>query len=227
VRCVILCGGKGERLMPLTKDVKKAFLPLGDKRVIDHIIDRLPRSMTYSISLNDNGAIAAVAEAATGYEPVMVVCGDNYFSISFDSFQAAYAGETLVGIFEVESLEKAKRFGVVELYAKSTQVKSFAEKPEQPKSRLVSAGLYIFPPHVFGLIQELVQLNPKGNLGCVIGRILEKRPVYGFRLSGTWIDVGTIEGYNSAVSFVNSLDERTSAVREQSVKHGLRKSLEA
>jgi len=227
VRCVILCGGKGERLMPLTTNVKKAFLPLGDKRVIDHIVDKLPRGMAYSISLNDNGAIAALAEVLTGHEPVMVVCGDNYFSNRLDDFVSAYEGQTLLGVFELENIEEAKRFGVVQFYPNSTQVKSLIEKPTRPVSRLVSVGLYIFPPHIFHLVHELAQHNPHGNLGAVIARIMEERPVFGFPLLGTWIDIGTIEGYHSALNFVNRFDKRASSPRLESVEYGLKKQLQA
>ena len=45
MQAVILVGGKGERLMPLTRNTRKAYLPLGNKRVVDHIIDRLPKGM--------------------------------------------------------------------------------------------------------------------------------------------------------------------------------------
>lgn len=203
MRCMILCGGKGERLMPLTKDIKKAFLPLGEKRVVDHIIDRLPVGMHYTISLNDDGAIAALAEVAKGDEPIMVTCGDNYFSCSLDSFTVTFNGETLIGVHEVKSKEMAKQCGVVEFYLGDRQLKSLIEKPERPQTKLVSAGLYIFPPHVFDRIHKLAEVIPKGNLGIVINHIMTDRPVYGFLIQGMWVDIGTPEGYNSAVRLEN------------------------
>ena len=203
MRCVILCGGKGERLAPITKNVKKAFLPLGEKQVIDHIIGRLPNGMSYSVSVNDNGAIASLEEVAKGDEPVMVVCGDNYFSSNLDSFVAAFNGETLIGVAEVKTIEIARQCGVVELHRGSMQVKSLAEKPEQPLTKLVSAGLYIFPPSVFTCIHNLAVVSPKGNIGNVISHIIATRPVYGFHLQGVWIDIGTHECYEAAIRFEN------------------------
>jgi len=205
VRCVILCGGKGTRLMPLTKDIRKAFLPLGKKRCVDHIIDRLPPDLPYSINLNDGGAIAALAEVAKGDEPLMVVCGDNYFSEGLANFSSAFKVETLIGVSEVESTERARQFGVVELSPNDGRIKSLVEKPAHPPTKLVSAGLYIFPVHVFGYINNLAMFTPTGNLGTVIRHIIAIRPVYGFRLPGAWIDIGAHEGYNSAVMFVNAL----------------------
>lgn len=53
MRAVILAGGKGERLRPLTENTRKAFLPLGGKRVVDHIIDRLPKGTAFHRVYND------------------------------------------------------------------------------------------------------------------------------------------------------------------------------
>jgi NDP-sugar pyrophosphorylase family protein len=203
MKCVILCGGRGTRLMPLTKDTKKAFLSLGKKKVFEHIIDKLPKWMPYSISLNDDGAIAALAEVTRGEEPVMVVCGDNFFSHKLDGFVSAFEGETLIGIYEVESVESAKHYGVVELSPGDGRIKLLLEKPSQPKTKLVSTGLYIFPPHVFSYIHDMAALTPHGNLGAVIKHIMDFSPVHGFRLPGVWIDIGTIEGYNLAKNFVD------------------------
>ena len=208
MRCVILCGGKGERLMPLTKNVKKAFLPLGEKRVVDHIIDRVPADMSYSLDINNNGAIAALSEVAKASEPIMVVCGDNYFSHGLDGFISAFTGETLIGVTEVENTEIARHYGVVEFYPNDGRIKSITEKPAQPRTTLVSAGLYIFPPSVFSFIHNLAALVPGGNIGTVISHIITTKPVYGFCLPGVWIDIGTHEGYNSAVNFVNACQSK-------------------
>jgi len=190
--------------MPLTKNVKKAFLPLGKKRVVDHIIDRLPASMPYSLNMNDSGAMEALAEIAKGDEPVMVICGDNYFGCDLDGFIAAFNGETMIGVSEVESREMARQYGVVEFFPGGKRIKSLAEKPKQPQTKFVSAGLYIFPPNVFDCINKLAELVPEGNLGIAIHHIIADRPVYGFLLQGIWLDIGNREGYNSAVRFENA-----------------------
>ena len=41
IDAVLMAGGKGERLRPLTEKTPKPLLPVGDKAIIDHNIDRL------------------------------------------------------------------------------------------------------------------------------------------------------------------------------------------
>lgn len=203
MRCVVLCGGKGERLRPLTENTRKAFLPLGDKRVIDHIIGRLPEGMPFSISENDSGAIVAISEAIPkDNNPLMVICGDNYFSENMEGFISAYAGYTLVGIYDVKSRKKAQNFGVVELSKDGRQISQITEKPEYPITTLVSTGLYIFPPEVFRYIHDMAMTKPRANPGELIHYILAFEPVYSYLFKGLWFDIGTKESYEEALRTV-------------------------
>ena len=205
MRAVILTGGKGERLKPLTNDTRKAFLPLGNKRVIDHIIDRLPKGLKFEISEDDSGAIPAVNHAIKGRQPLMVICGDNYFSENLDGFISAYGGYTLVGIHDALILERARHLGVIELHLDGRQISRITEKPAHPATTLVSTGLYIFPPEVFCHIRNLAMTQPTANLGELIGHLLFFDPVYSYFFKGTWIDIGTRESYEQAVKFEATL----------------------
>lgn len=202
MRAVILIGGKGERLMPLTENTRKAYLPLGNKRVIDHIIERLPKGMPYSISENNIGATAAIAEALEGSEPIMVICGDNYFSESFDGFIQAYHGAVLVGVYNVKTKREAREFGVVKLDSMG-QLEEIIEKPTRPQTTLVSTGLYIFPPIVFGLTKDFASSHPSSGIGNLLGHIrFVHYSVYGYLFTGVWIDIGTPESYQRAQDIV-------------------------
>lgn len=201
MKALILTGGRGERLKPLTNETRKAFLPLGNKRVIDHIIDRLPKGLKVEISEDDSGAIPAVSHAIKDNLPLMVICGDNYFSENLDGFISAYGGYTLVGIYDVKSLERARHLGVIELYRDGRQISRITEKPKYPTTTLVSTGLYIFPPQVFKLISICAEFQPTANLGELIGRLLSFHPVYSYLFKGVWLDIGTMENYVEAISF--------------------------
>jgi glucose-1-phosphate thymidylyltransferase len=203
MRCVILCGGKGERLLPLTENTKKAFLPLGNKRVIDHIVEVLPEGIPYTISMNDNGALSALREVAQGNKPLLVICGDNYFSDSLSEFVKNYSGNTIVGVYDVNDTEIAKHCGVIKL-DKKRSITDFVEKPEKPDTTLVSIGLYIFPPRVFKYISEIAGENPIGNLGLAIMYIRKFEEVFGFPISGRWFDIGSFQGYQAANEFEKS-----------------------
>lgn len=198
MRAVILTGGSGTRLKPLTENTRKAYLPLGGKRVVDHIIDRLPQGMQYSISENDSGAVAAISESLTGYEPVMVVCGDNYFSESLDGFAKAYSDNVLVGIYDVKEKTKAKNFGVIKLHPDG-KLKEISEKPSRPKGTLVSTGIYLFHPNVFATVKSFARFSPKANIGNLIASVMLFGPVYTYLFKGKWIDIGTFGSYQEAL----------------------------
>ncbi len=206
MRAVILAGGRGERLRPLTDKVRKAYLPLGDKRVVDHIIDRLPKWLVFEVSEDDSGAVSAVSHSIKDNSPLMVICGDNYFSDNLDGFIWDYSGYTLVGIYNVNSLDRARALGVVELSQDQKQIIRIVEKPMYPSSTLVSTGIYIFPPEVFGIIHNLAQVKPNTNLGTLISYILSFQPVFSYLFTGIWFDIGTPESYEAAKKLFEAED---------------------
>jgi len=203
MKAVILIGGKGERLKPLTESTRKAYLPLGNKRVIDHIIERLPKGMPYSISENDMGAGAAIAEALEGSEPIMVICGDNYFSEGFEDFVGAFRGHPLVGVYDIGDRELAKNYGVVEI-TKNHRLVWITEKPKNPLSTVVSTGIYIFPPQVFGIAKRFAEAHPRQNLGDFIKflMVFSPTPPEGYLFKGVWFDIGDHKSYQKAQSIV-------------------------
>jgi len=213
MRVVILIGGKGTRLRPLTETVKKAYLPLGNKRVVDHILDRIPKDFEVIMKEDDTGAISALANALTGGIPIMIVCGDNYFTDSLNTFYKAYSWErsqtinpslSMIGVYDVGSLELAKNYGVVEVDGEGI-IKSFEEKPEKPKSTLVSTGIYIFPPVLFPKIKAMAKEKPDGNLGLIIKMIYPRWPVQTYNMKGFWIDMGTHATYKMAQEYVEGI----------------------
>ena len=94
------------------------------------------------------------------------------------------------------SLEEAGRFGVVVTDEKN-QVIEFEEKPPQPKSNLVSMGIYIFSWNV--LKETLVKLQDEP--GCDFGKHIipyiheNGNRVFAYEYNGYWKDVGTLQSY--------------------------------
>src|SRR5438046_9530758 len=74
---------------------------------------------------------------------------------------------------------------------KDGKVAALEEKPRQPKSNLINAGIYVFDEDIFPLIDSTPK-SPRGEyeITDTIRMLMAKREVYGFRLPGEWIDVG-------------------------------------
>jgi glucose-1-phosphate thymidylyltransferase len=128
-------------------------------------------------------------------DDILVILGDNLFSFSLDNFVDFFNSrrKTTLGIVELDE-DKLKNFGVVSV--SENQITNFEEKPENPKSNLISTGIYLFPREDIEKIKEyaLTDLNKEGP-GYLIKYLLETQEIYAFKFSGEWVDIGTIEEY--------------------------------
>jgi len=242
---IILAGGYAKRLWPLTKEVAKPLLPLGEKRVIDYVMEKLINldeiekiivstnlrfkedfekwaekysdihlEFAYDKSYREEekpGAIAALANITSGLrDDCLVVAGDNVFTDDLRGLIAEYRSReaTTMGLYDVGSLELAKNYGVV-VVDEDFKVVSMEEKPQKPRSTLISTGIYVFPRNVLPRLREYIEggQNPD-EPGRFMKWLLNREPVYGYVLSGEWYDIGTHETYRRAVERFAPADEK-------------------
>ncbi len=71
------------------------------------------------------------------------------------------------------------------------------EKPDFPKSSLVSTACWILPARVFPLIAEFCRGERKDNLGNLITYLIEKENVFAYPFKEKWIDIGNLEIYHA------------------------------
>lgn len=122
-------------------------------------------------------------------EDLLVVAADNYFEFDIAKFVAAYDGKhALMAVYDVVNREKAKQFGVVVL--EGNRVARIEEKPEEPKSTLVSTACYIFPARVLAFFAEYCSGEKKDNLGNFMSYLVEKDEVESFQFTEAWFDIG-------------------------------------
>ncbi|MBN2453361.1 MAG: nucleotidyltransferase family protein [Candidatus Omnitrophica bacterium] len=133
-------------------------------------------------------------------DDILVVAGDNLFEFDmrdFMKFAAANDGVSLA-LYDVGSMDLARNFGVLKLSGHN-KVVEFEEKPQNPKSTLVSTGIYYFPKNKLPFISEYVKMQSKLDApGYYISWLSGRDKVYGFRFSEDWFDIGNIESYNKA-----------------------------
>lgn len=203
---VILCGGKGTRLYPLTYEVPKPMLPIKGKPVLLHQVEFLRNQGITTIYL----AVSHLKEQIIDYfkdgsdfgieikylhdecegtggalrdlknlslsTPVFVMNGDTLFNVDIQDMIKHHKNSITIAVANVENPE---RFGVV----KDGQIQ---EKIKVDRG-LVSIGLYIIEPNVFYLI-------PEGY--CSLEKDIFPLLKQGFyQYNGSWYDMGTIEIY--------------------------------
>ncbi len=131
----------------------------------------------------------------------IVAGSDNLFDQGVDGFVEFARGRgdhPTVGAYDIREVSAASKYGVVALDAHGLMV-SLEEKPKEPKSSLISMCLYYFPRATLPLIRQYVdQTRATDTTGGCIQWIYQKSPVYGFKFSGKWYDIGSLESYDQA-----------------------------
>jgi glucose-1-phosphate thymidylyltransferase len=131
---------------------------------------------------------------------LLVIAGDNLFEFDVrDMLRQFLAKKTsIVGVYDIKDKEKAVgKFGVVEVNNED-RIIGFEEKPQEPKSSLISTFCYILPKSdVTWMRQSLQQGTRLDNGGDLIKLLVEKRGVFAFRLPGRWHDIGSREEYDA------------------------------
>lgn len=222
VQFVVIAGGLGTRLRPLTLGRPKALLPLLNRPQILHVLDRLPPGcdrvvvavnyMYESVRdyfealdsdvevvvvnepepLGTGGAIKNVEDHVSG--TFAVANGDVIDRIDFMSFLEFHRRHRGIGSIGVGPVEDPTAFGVVAL--EGERVTRFVEKPQKPEapSNLVNAGRYLLEPEVFDLIEK----GRAVSLEREVFPQLVSRGLYAFRETGDWSDAGTLPAYLEA-----------------------------
>lgn len=142
------------------------------------------------------GATAFVIEQKKINEDLMLIAGDNYFGFAMSDFIQAFQGNPLLAAYDIKDLNQAKKFGVV--VAKNNYVTEFQEKPENPKSTLVSTGCYIFPQkNLTDIVEYAKQKND--DLGGVFEYLMQKgETINTFSFAERWYDIGSFDAYLKA-----------------------------
>jgi glucose-1-phosphate thymidylyltransferase len=233
---IILAGGTGSRLFPLTKVTNKHLLPVYDKPMIyyplhtlinagiteimivsgrghaGHFLELLGSGMEFGVSLTYE-----IQETAGGIAQALGLAA----SWADDDDVAVILGDNIfqdnvkddVSSFKVgakiflKEVTDAQRFGVAEL--KKDYVISIEEKPQFPKSNYAVTGLYLYDNEVFSIIRTL-KPSGRGELEItdVNNAYLKKEMMQYAILKGFWSDAGTFDSLLRASILVQKHSKR-------------------
>ncbi|MDL5361642.1 NDP-sugar synthase [Halalkalicoccus sp. NIPERK01] len=148
------------------------------------------------------GALAQLVEREGLDDDTLVIAGDNLISFDVGEFVDFFEerGAPVLAAYDVGSYERASQYGLVEL--DGDRVIDFQEKPDEPKSTLVSIACYGFPARTLSQLGEyLSDGNNPDEPGWFIQWLVEREEVYGFVFDDAWYDIGTPGSYLDAVSW--------------------------
>lgn len=140
-----------------------------------------------------------VLEKANIKDRFILIAGDNFFDDGLEKYLDLF-DKNLVFLYDVKDIEKAKNFGVVKV--ENGKIVEFEEKPKEPKSTLVSTGIYVLQDPKYVKEYLLSGRNPD-KLGNLIAFMIEKgEEVRGVETKGYWNDVGNLEALDQVNKYV-------------------------
>jgi glucose-1-phosphate thymidylyltransferase len=148
------------------------------------------------------GALDQLVDREGIEEDTVVIAGDNLISFAvsdFIDFFEDHDAPTLAA-YDVGSRQLARSYGLVELDGE--RVVDFQEKPDEPKSTLVSIACYGFPAETLPELETyLADGNNPDEPGWFVQWLQSREAVYAYTFDGAWFDIGTPESYLEAVAW--------------------------
>ena len=125
-------------------------------------------------------------------DDLLVIAGDNLFDDSLADYESYWRskGGSSVAVLDVGDRELAKQYGVVDV-DEDDRVTDFLEKPADPPTTLCATATYLYTrAHAQLVSRYLDEGNPPDQPGNFVAWLHKREPVYAYRLSGEWYDIG-------------------------------------
>jgi len=148
------------------------------------------------------GALAQLVDReGLGEEDLLVIAGDNLFGFDISDFIDHFKNydDPTLAAYDVGDLEKAKSYGLIDV--EGDEIVDFQEKPDNPKSTLVSIACYAFPADAIRFDEYLSGDNNPDEPGWFIQWLVDQGSVRPFSFDGIWYDIGTADSYLEAVEY--------------------------
>jgi len=148
------------------------------------------------------GALAQLVDRENVDDDLIVIAGDNLISFDISEFVDFFEekGTPTLAAYDVGSLDRAQSYGVVDL--DGTEVVDLQEKPDEPKSTLVSIACYAFTRDAVPMLRTYLDEgeNPD-EPGWFVQWLQDRCTVHAFSFEDAWFDIGTPASYLDAVAW--------------------------
>jgi glucose-1-phosphate thymidylyltransferase len=125
-------------------------------------------------------------------DDLLAIAGDNLFDYSLAEYESYWRskGGSAVAVHDVGDRELAKQYGIVDVDG-DDRIVGFVEKPDEPPSTLAATATYLYRREHAALVSTyLAEGNPPDQPGNFVAWLHEREPVYAYRFSGAWYDIG-------------------------------------
>ena len=227
IDAVLMAGGKGERLRPLTEKTPKPLLEVGGKCIIDHNVDRLISYGVQHINVTVNylgeqleehfatprsgvqvrtfrepkflGTIGSIKFVDTFYnDNILVMNSDLFTNIDYEDFFLHFQMHDAEMSVAAIPYNISIELGILDLDGRN--IKGLVEKPKY--NYYANAGIYLIKKRALTEIPENTFFHATH---LVEKLITQGKKVIRYPLNGTWIDIGTPQEFERAKELVKHL----------------------
>jgi len=224
MKAIILAGGRGERLKPLTDDIPKPLLKIHEKPIIEHAINNFKKykitdiilaigyraekikeyfkdgsglgvDITYCIENYPLGTGGAIKKASENIsEDFIAINGDNMADFDWKKIIETHKKNKAKITMSLYPVDDVTQFGIAEIDGE--KIIRFIEKPntEEAPSNLNNAGGYIINPDCLAMLPDGKSSIEKD---C-FEKLCQKGVVYAYIHKGRWFPTDTLEKYKKA-----------------------------
>jgi len=223
-KAIILAGGKGARMKPMTNMLPKPMLRIQDKPILEHNIELLKnhgiKDIIVSIGyrgeqikeyFGDGSQFGVNIAYIEEDEPMgtagplnmlkgkindtfILMNGDELKDIDLEDMFMFHKKNKSTATIALTTVEDPSNYGVAVM--NGNKVMTFVEKPSKQNapSKLISAGLYILEPEVLKSVPEGFSMIEND----VFPKLASNDKLLGYIFSGQWFDTGTPERFSQA-----------------------------
>ena len=224
-KALILAGGMGTRLRPITNEIPKQLMPIHGKTILEHVLDlfkkhgikniilaigykgdkireyfgdgkRFNVNITYVQENAPLGTAGPIRSAKELIDSTFIVCNaDELKDLDLIDMYLSHKENKATATIALTTVEDPSNYGVARL--QGNRILEFVEKPKKDKapSNLINSGLYIFEPEIIKYISEGRSMLEKD----VFPKLAKDGKLFGYPFSGQWFDTGTMERYDRAM----------------------------
>ena len=222
-QALILAGGKGTRLRPLTYEIPKVMIPLQGRPFLQHLIEMLKEhdvtdiliSVGYlkeqikeyfgngskfgvSIRYVEEDEFLGTAGCLKLAKPFLkstfvMMNGDEYKEVDLHDMYNFHKKQGVLGTIALKTTDTPQHYGVAVM--KGSKIMKFVEKPKTFVSNLFNAGLYILEPEVIDMIPDGFSMVETD----LFPKLAKQGKLGGYPFEGRWYDLGTFERYEKAI----------------------------
>lgn len=222
MKAVVLVGGEGTRLRPLTETVPKPLLPLIDRPILDHVLDQLVAHGVGEVLMSSpyledtfqpfidarageptivwiterealgTGGAIVSVVERLGDEPFFALNGDILTDLDLTAMLESHRARAASVTIASHHVEDSRAFGLL-VTDRTGRITEFREKPTDRVPGAINAGTYVLDP-------STLRAWPAGTNTSIEEEIFpalirDGAAVFGFETDAYWLDLGTPEQY--------------------------------